>query len=145
MSALNDFRLALVAAIKADSTFKGTQVLAVPPGEDEALKETVFVRSVTTNYDYRSLGVGRPTHEVIDAQLTLRTYAEGPDQLTVSEKAITRAEAMISALESLLETDPSVTSTVAFARLSRRTQTPTAAQSGWTVNCDLTVEAENYP
>jgi hypothetical protein len=145
MSALNAFRLALVDAIAADSTFAATQVLAVPPGENEALKETVFVRSATSSFEFRGLGVGRPTKETIDAVLTLRTYAEDPDHLTAAETAITRAEAMASAIEALLEADPSVTSTVTFARLSRRTQTPTASQSGWTVNCDLTVEAENYP
>jgi hypothetical protein len=145
MSALNDFRLAVVNAIAADSTFTSTQVLAVPPGENEALKETVFVRSASSDFEYRSLGPGRANKETISLALTVRTYTEGPDHLDAAETAVTRAEAMASAIEALLETDPSVTSTVAYARLARRSQTPTATQSGWSVQCDLSIEAVNYP
>ena len=145
MSALNDFRLALVAAISADATFSATQVLAVPPGEDEALRETVYVKSANTNFEFRSLGPGRPTTETIYLNLTLRTYAEASRHMDASEAAISRAEAMVSAIEALIETEPSVTSTVTFARLSRRSQTPTPTRSGWSVQCDLTIEAANYP
>jgi hypothetical protein len=146
MSALNEFRLALVAAIDADSTFAKTQVVGVPPGENEALKETVWVKRGTSDFEFRSLGANlAPTVETLTVSLVVRAYAEGPDALTAGETAVSRAEAMTSAIGDLIVADPSVDSTVTFARMSRRTLDPVAVQSGWTASCDVTVEAKNYP
>lgn len=146
MSVLHAFRAGVIAAIAADSVFSGVQVLAVPPGENEALKESVFVQSASSAHEFRGIGVGqRRIKENIELTLAVRTYSEGPDHLDAGELTLTRAELLSGAIGNVIADSPTIGGVVSFARMSRRTIRPVPAAHGWAAEATVTVSAESYP
>lgn len=139
---------ALLAAIATQ--LPTVQINPADPGEDKRLKESIWVESVESEFEWRSLG--RPaTHgtrnrtELIRIELVVHVYREGADQIVTAAAAKTRAGEILVEIEQALEADFSLASTVTHALVTRWLTRPVAQGQGWAIDGRVTVEATNHP
>lgn len=147
MSATGDFRLALVAALAA--ALPDTQMLAGPPAENSALRESLWIADNESEWDWRSLGPAqnyrRNRKEQIVITLSGYAYREGPNQMQTLALLDARVDDMITDLEHAVADDPEVAGTCTYALIKSVRRTPQEAPNGWVVNLTVRVVAEVHP
>lgn len=149
MSAQGDFRLNLVTALAAETTLASTQVLAGPPAENQDPKEAVWVASVSSRYDWRSLGTGtqllRNRTEQLTASVKVNAYNEDPNQQHGLAVLEARVDEIVDAIEHAVAADPTIGGAVSYALVESVTRNPIAAQSGWVVDVTCQITGTNHP
>lgn len=144
---LPDVRAALVSQIDAATT---CPVRAVHPGEDQPLRECVWIQRIRSSFEWRSLGAGASQHarnrkETLNVELRIGVYREGPDQGAVAAACFARAEAIAENVETAIDGDQSIGNTVSAARLAEVSIELVPRDQGWSAIGLLRVEAMNYP
>jgi hypothetical protein len=149
MSAQGDFRLNLVAALAAETDLASTQVLPGPPAENQDPKESVWVASVTSRYDWRSLGAGtqllRNRTEQLTATVKVNAYNEDPNQTQGLAVLDARVDDIVAAIENAVAADPTIGGAVSYALLESVSRNPIAAQSGWVIDVTCQITGTNHP
>ena len=149
MSAQADFRLNLVAALAAETDLASTQVLAGPPAENQDPRESVWVASVSSRYDWRSLGTGaqllRNRTETLTASVKVNAYNEDPNQVQGLAVLEARVDEIVAAIEHAVAADPTVGGAVSYALVESVSRNPLAAERGWLVDVTCQITGTNHP
>lgn len=140
-------RAALAAAITAHTT---ATVTAVKPGEDQALREAIWIDKIRSTFEWRSLGkqsvfATRNRTEQLTVTLRVAVYREAPRQGDAAEDAMSRCEDLLSEIEDALEADQSLGNLFAYGRVSEVSAELLPRDQGWTANGVVRIEAQNYP
>lgn len=148
MTVIAGVTTALLSRISAQ--LPTVQVGKAPFAEDTKIKESIWIETITSEFEWRS--IGRPaTHgtrnrsEVLKIELRISVYREASDQGDAASDAIERCEEIFASIESAFTSDFSLGDATTFALPSRWQVTPVARESGWNVDGRVTVEATNYP
>lgn len=128
------------------------QILAYPPGENMALRESVHVRDVSARYEWRAIGrpsagfARRNRTEQLTVTLRVHVYREAPDQGDAVNAAHARLDAIVEQIVDAIADDPSLGDTVSHALVESVTaEQPDARQSGWSVTGTVRVDALHHP
>lgn len=144
---LPDTRAALTTQITATVS---CPFRPVNPGEDTPLRECVWVRKISSRFEWRSLGMGAEQHrrnrtETLVADLQVHVYREGNNQATVAATTLDRCEAILAEVEAAIDGDQTLGGLVSFARVAECSAELLPRDSGWTATGLIRVEAQNYP
>lgn len=145
MSQLGPLRHALITRVAALPTLATSQVLAVPPGENQSLKESVWVARGEQRFEWRGLGTVHPPIEHLTLVVNVECYTEGPDHLDAAELIVARCETITSAIATAVHAEPSFSAVVDWCRLANCVITPHPAESGWSAVGVLTFDAHHHP
>ena len=89
---------ALLTAVQA--ALPGVQVSPVPLGEDQHLKESVYVGRAESSFDWRCIGPRRSNRsEDVTLTVHVNVYGEGPSQKSVATARLARADEILEAIE----------------------------------------------
>lgn len=147
MTAIANTRAAVTTAIAA--ALPTTQVLSHPPGENQALKEAVWVDRGESIFEWRSLGASaqyqRNRTESITLTIRVQVYQEHPDQRVAADGAFQRCEALFALIETAIATDPTITAAVTFGLIAGWSIQLLAVESGWLADGTIRLEAQSYP
>lgn len=124
----------------------GVQIKAVPPGENAALRESVWIQKLSSTFDWRSLGHS-PSNRIESLQCItrVRVYREGSNQTDVAEVAIARCEEILGKLEDAIETDFSLGNIVTFGLAQTVAVELVPQTGGWVADGTFTLQSKNYP
>jgi hypothetical protein len=140
---LPQVRAAIVAAIEAETD---CPVKAVPPAEDTPLTECIWIRRVSSRFEWRSIAsMDKNRTETVQVELALHVYREHASQNTAAATALARCEELLASIESAIVADMSLANLVSFGRAADVTAELTPRDKGWTAVGTCRIEASNYP
>lgn len=146
MSVLSAARTALAAQIDAATT---VQVTPHPPGDLQAVRESIWLERGESTFEWRSLGIGpqlaRNRMEEISIDLQVRVFKEGSLQTTAAAAAMARCEELLDAIEDAVAPAPDLGGVVSYGRIASMSVTPLATDSGWLIEGRARFEAQNHP
>lgn len=147
MTVAADFRLNLTAALSA--ALPSTQVSAGPPGENEAIEESVYLTDISSTFEWRSLGVStqllRNRTEQLTANVRARVYREAPNQQHALADAEARMDEILEAIEGAVAPDPTIAGAISYGLVESVTRSATPADRGWIVTAAVRVTGTNHP
>lgn len=136
-------RAAIVTAIDAQTD---CSVRAVPPAENTPLRECIWIRRVSSRFEWRAIGnLDKNLGETVTVELGLHVYREHASQNTAAATALARCEVLLAAIQAALVTDPSLADLVSYGRVADVTAELSPREKGWTASGTCRIEAQNYP
>ena len=149
MSAQADFRLNLVAAFSAETDLASTQVLPGPPAENQDPRECVWIASVASRFEWRSLGTAeqllRNRTEDATATVKANVYREDPNQVHGLAVVDARVDEIVDAIVHAVAADPTVGGAVSYALVESVSRNPVPAERGWLVDVTCQITGTNHP
>lgn len=149
MTVVAGTRATLISTLQAAAPLAGVQILGHPPAESQEIRECVWIESIRSLFEWRTLG--GPAHwsrnrtEDLEISVRVDVYREGPSQRTVADSAMDRLEQLVGLIEDALEVDPSLADTVTFGRLAEVETFWRPVDSGWVASARLRYDARHYP
>ena len=137
-------KTALLAAISAQ--LPTTQVSVANPGEDKALRESVWIERLDAEFEDGSLGMSRDCdREIIGIDLAIQVYREAGDQTDAADAALDRADAIFDEIGDARVANPTLSGAVGWWRATRWSVEPRPREKGWLADGRAHIEAIKHP